>query len=123
MADRMGERVAGCDVCQEVCPYNRGQTALARVPNGAWLPAPDGPLRRAELSRLAGLGNSQHRAFVKHTPLTRIPRRALRRNAFLAMGNREGPLDADEREVCEQAASDSDETVKAAANRVLAKRG
>ena len=32
LADRMGERVAGCDVCQEVCPYNASTARDARVP-------------------------------------------------------------------------------------------
>lgn len=97
LAARVGERVAGCDVCQEVCPYNQSETRAARVPAQAWLPAPPGHARVADVVKLAVIGNNQHRQFVKHTPLDRIPRRALRRNALVALGNRRGPVDEHER--------------------------
>ncbi len=92
LAERMGERIAGCDVCQEVCPYNRSETREQRIPSSAWLPLPPSGPRVVDLARLALVGNNQHRQFVKHTPLNRIPRRSLRRNALLALGNRTGPL-------------------------------
>ncbi len=103
---QIGERVAGCDVCQEVCPYNRSQAREDRIPLVAWLPLPPGAPRDASLERLAQLGNNQHRQFVKHTPLTRIPRRALRRNAIVALGNREGPAAEAEAEALRAAASE-----------------
>lgn len=122
LADRMGERVAGCDVCQEVCPHNHGQARKERIGEAVQLGPPPGPPRVADLVRLATIGNNQHRGFVKHTPLNRIPRRSLRRNALLALGNREGSLSREEaiaaREMCE----DADELVASAARRVLERR-
>jgi epoxyqueuosine reductase len=105
LAERIGERVAGCDVCQEVCPYNRSHTREDRIPLAARLPPPPRP-RSYELERLVNIGNNQHRQFVKHTPLTRIPRKALRRNAIVALGNREGPLREAELEALREAAND-----------------
>jgi epoxyqueuosine reductase len=106
LATRMGPRLAGCDVCQEVCPYNRSGVREERIPAGARLGPPPGPPRVIDLPRLANVGNNQHRQFVKHTALNRIPRRAFRRNAILAIANTEGPASEDERRALELAALD-----------------
>jgi epoxyqueuosine reductase len=122
LADAMGERIAGCDVCQEVCPYNAGVARDARVPATAWIEPPAGGVRAVDPVALAGLGSGRYRAFVRDTALRRIPRRSLRRNALLALGNHEGPLAVGEREVVEAAARDADPHVRAAAARVLLRR-
>lgn len=103
LADGIGVRVAGCDVCQEVCPHNQSELRLARVPDGAPLPpVPDDRDRTPDLVRLATIGNNQHRGFVRGTALNRIPRRALRRNALVALGNKADPLEAHEDEALAQ---------------------
>jgi epoxyqueuosine reductase len=106
LAARMGSRIAGCDVCQEVCPYNRSSVREERIPAVAWLGPPLGPPRVVDLPRLANVGNNQHRQFVKHTALNRIPRPAFRRNAILAIANSPGPVSEDERRALELAALD-----------------
>lgn len=113
---KIGERLAGCDVCQEVCPYNHApaQSRERRVPTDAWLPLPPGRDRSVDTARLVELvnvGNNQHRGFVKHTALNRIPRRALRRNAAIALGNADGH-GADARAALERAAASEDEVLK-----------
>ncbi|HLT39561.1 MAG TPA: tRNA epoxyqueuosine(34) reductase QueG [Enhygromyxa sp.] len=123
LAAQIGERVAGCDVCQEVCPYNRSHAREDRIPLAARLPPPPGRPRTPELERLANIGNNQHRQFVKHTPLTRIPRKALRRNAILALGNREGPLDPAELAALREAASDPSPELAELARQAAARRG
>jgi epoxyqueuosine reductase len=122
LVERIGVRVAGCDVCQEVCPYNRSQAREERVPLAAWLPAPERP-RTPDLVRLVNLGNNQHRQFVKHTPLTRIPRKALRRNAIVALGNREGPASEDELAALREAAADPAPELAELARWAAARRG
>lgn len=96
LAAKIGERIAGCDVCQEVCPYNAGGSRRARAPAAAWIEARPGGPPKIDLLRLADLGSSQHRALGRGSALRRIPRRQLRRNALIAVGNREGPASAEE---------------------------
>ncbi len=123
LADRLGERIAGCDVCQEVCPYNAGAARFRLTPEAAWIPPPPGRARDVDLVALATVGNSQHRAFVKHTALRRIPRRHLRRNALLALGNRETPLRAAERAAITRGLEDREPQIVAAAERAARRRG
>ena len=66
--------------------------------------------------------SGRYKAFVRETALRRIPRRALRRNALLALGNRPGPLSEEEHAAVTTAAGDDDDQVRAAARRALARR-
>jgi len=75
----IGRWVAGCDLCQEACPFNGGpprSRTLAPV-----LPA-EIPLEEAALC-----GEQGFRERFGRTPLSRLKARGLKRNALLAMGN------------------------------------
>ncbi len=122
LADRMGGWVAGCDVCQEVCPYNASAKRDGRVPTAAWLPDVPGGPKPADPSRLAVLGSSPHRAFVRGTALRRIPRRSMRRNALIALGNAEGPLEEAEDAAVSRAEADEDPQVRWAGERARRRR-
>jgi epoxyqueuosine reductase len=82
----VGAWIFGCDVCQEVCPFN-----AADGPERATLPARlvarDAEHALPDLVRLAGLGANQLRQFVKRTALRRAPADQLRRNVAVALGN------------------------------------
>ncbi len=79
----LGDWVFGCDVCQEVCPWNR------KAPPGAE-PAltarPD--LVALDPVELLGLTEDEFRHRFRSTALTRARRRGLLRNAALVLGNR-----------------------------------
>ena len=71
----------GCDVCQDVCPWNR-KAPPAREP----ALAPAGPLE--SLQTLLGLDDATFRARFRGTALFRAKRSGLARNAALVLGNR-----------------------------------
>ena len=120
LADRMGERVAGCDVCQEVCPYNASATRDSRVPPVAWIdPA---PRLLADVDGLAAISPSQYRAQTRHLAVRRIPRRHMRRNALLALGNREGPPNPRELHALALGLLDKEPQIVAAARRAALRR-
>lgn len=83
----LGDRVFGCDACQEVCPYNHG--ASAREAPNHLSPRPD----RAELDlvRLLELGSAGYRKLARRTALRRVNRTTLQRNAAIALGNSRSP--------------------------------
>ncbi len=76
----VGDWVYGCDVCQEVCPWNRFE-APARALPPAKLPT------ALPLDELAGPKSAGVRARLKGLPVARAVRKRLTRNSLLAMGN------------------------------------
>jgi len=79
----IGNWVFGCDVCQEVCPFN--QSRRPRSADPALAPHPR--LTEPQLVALLELSASGYRRFVKRSALRRIGRVQLQRNAAVALGN------------------------------------
>jgi epoxyqueuosine reductase len=82
----MTEWLFGCDVCQEVCPWNR------KAPPGtepALQPRPD--LVALDPVELMGMSEEEFRRRFRGTALWRTKRRGLLRNAALILGNRGDP--------------------------------
>jgi epoxyqueuosine reductase len=82
LRDSLGNWVFGCDICQEVCPWNR-KAPLAHEPEFA----PRSALETVNLIELLGLSDDDFRRRFRGTPLWRTKRRGLLRNAALALGN------------------------------------
>ncbi len=107
----VGEWLFGCDVCQEVCPWNR------KVPPAREAaPAPAGPLGEPE--ELLALDADAFRARFRHTPLWRARRAGLLRNAAIVLGNRG---DARSAPALARALDDPEEPVRHAAAWALAR--
>lgn len=104
----MGRHVFGCDICQDVCPWNRRapvtqapefQPRIFPQPSEAQarelLPVtPEGAERAEEeslllprLEWLAQMNEEQFRAFFRGSPVKRTKWRGLVRNACIALGN------------------------------------
>ena len=105
-----GNRVFGCDVCQEVCPFNQrdlppgDQRQVAR------------PLAELGAAEMAALTQEQYVALAAGTPLRRIHYDGLRRNACLALGTSSRTAD---RELLGRLASDAHPQVAEAARWAL----
>jgi len=82
----IGTWVFGCDVCQEVCPFNAGAGPAASEVDPLLRPR---SVEHAlpDLVALAAKGANQLRQLVKRTALRRVPRDALLRNVAIALGN------------------------------------
>ncbi|MHC4401880.1 MAG: tRNA epoxyqueuosine(34) reductase QueG [Planctomycetota bacterium] len=72
----------GCDVCQDVCPWN-GRTPTCA--EDAFQPAPE--RNPVPLARLFALDEPAFRERFRHTPLWRPRRRGLLANAAIVLGN------------------------------------
>jgi len=78
----MGRHMFGCDICQDVCPWNRKAPATT-------LPEfqPREGLVNPALEWLAEMSAEEFREKFRGSPVRRAKRSGLRRNAAIAMGN------------------------------------
>ncbi|HEY3974426.1 MAG TPA: tRNA epoxyqueuosine(34) reductase QueG [Candidatus Sulfotelmatobacter sp.] len=99
----MGHHVFGCDICQDVCPWNRKAPATTAQE----FEARPGLVNPA-LAWLAEISEEEFRTNFRGSPIRRAKRTGIRRNAVIAMGNSRNreflPL-------LNQLASDDDQTV------------
>lgn len=78
----MGRQVFGCDICQDVCPWNRKAPASAEA---ELQPRPE--LVNPALDWLAEMTAEQFAEAFRGSPVRRAKLSGLRRNAVIAMGN------------------------------------
>lgn len=78
----LGDWLFGCDVCQDVCPWNH-RAPISSEPD--FQAAPDS--NPVDLVALFDLDDESFRRRFRHTPLWRARRRGILRNAALILGN------------------------------------
>ncbi len=83
----IGNRIYGCDICQEVCPWNvRFQTPTSEP---AYKPRPelDGPLLVELAERLLAMDDAAFSLAFRGSPVKRARRNGLLRNVCVGLGN------------------------------------
>ncbi len=82
----IGNWVFGCDLCQEVCPWNRRAkvTQEDRFQPARGVPFPN-------LVALLNISEEEFRQLFRNSPIKRAKRQGIRRNAAVALGNLKDP--------------------------------
>lgn len=84
LAGKIGNRVFGCDICQEVCPFNirhaRPTSELAFQPREA--------TRAPLLTALLRMDEEEFREAFRRSPVKRVKRRGLLRNVAAGLSSR-----------------------------------
>jgi epoxyqueuosine reductase len=76
----IGRHIFGCDICQDVCPWNRRAPVTG---DPAFAPRHFAP----KLEEMAALTEDQFRAMFRGTPVTRAKHKGLLRNVAVALSN------------------------------------
>ncbi|HLA83896.1 MAG TPA: tRNA epoxyqueuosine(34) reductase QueG [Thermoguttaceae bacterium] len=105
---RIGERVFGCDACQEACPWNR---STATTKEEAFWPRENA--NPANLIELLALDEEAFRRRFRKTPLWQARRGGLLRNAAIALGNQR-PASDKVKEALRRGLDDTDPLVREA---------
>ena len=82
LREGMGRHVFGCDICQDVCPWNR-KAPVSTAPEFQ----PREGLVNPALEWLVEIPAEEFREKFRGSPVRRAKRSGLRRNAIIAMGN------------------------------------
>ena len=90
--DSLGEHAYGCDICQEVCPWNLSPST-AVTDDGKWQPR--GGLDGPRLLDLWNRSDDDLRALLKGSAMKRAGVKRLRRNIAVAIGNSGDPSAVD----------------------------
>jgi epoxyqueuosine reductase len=80
---KMGNWIFGCDVCQDVCPWNRFTNHTSEI----YFSANDINRVAPRLADVLMLDDDTFSGIYAHTPIQRIGRERLIRNACIAAGN------------------------------------
>jgi epoxyqueuosine reductase len=78
----IGHHLFGCDLCQDVCPWNRKAPDSG---NGAFEPKPG--LFWPEIDRLLGMNDDEWRRLIRGTAMKRAKVKGLLRNLMVVAGN------------------------------------
>jgi epoxyqueuosine reductase len=78
----VGNHIFGCDICQEVCPYN-----VKALPTAEIAFQPRSGLHAPELIAFLSLSEAEFRQRFRASPILRAKRRGFLRNVAVALGN------------------------------------
>jgi epoxyqueuosine reductase len=99
MRPGMGNHIFGCDICQDVCPWNGGGTRHSPQARSLKARSPKAPATEAAefqprpglvnppLEQIASMTREDFQQTFRRSPVKRARYSGLRRNAVIAMGN------------------------------------
>jgi epoxyqueuosine reductase len=82
---KMGRHLFGCDICQDVCPWNRRPRRAPSSSDPAFAPRTE--LVNPSLEWISGMNEEEFRRIFRGSPVKRAKLRGLLRSAAIAMGN------------------------------------
>jgi epoxyqueuosine reductase len=82
----MGNHIFGCDICQDVCPWNS-----KAKPTREKMSSPRPDLVAPPLIPLMNLSEEEFRERFRRSPIKRAKRRGFLRNVAVALGNSKNP--------------------------------
>ncbi len=83
----IGNRIFGCDICQEVCPWNERFSEASEEPSYAARSDLDGPFLVNLADQLLSMSGKAFARSFAASPLLRTGRKGLLRNVCVALGN------------------------------------
>jgi epoxyqueuosine reductase len=82
LREKFGDWVYGCDICQQVCPWNRKNEAVVSAEPQLWTRDLPG------VEEWTSLPQEEFSRRLKGSPIKRAKKRGMRRNAARALRNR-----------------------------------
>jgi epoxyqueuosine reductase len=94
LAASIGDHVYGCDICQDVCPYNHKFALELAESAFASRPAVEGKDARALATELLAMTPESFAGSFRRSPMKRAKLRGLQRNAAVVLANHRTRADA-----------------------------
>jgi epoxyqueuosine reductase len=83
----MGWQIYGCDICQDVCPYNRNAPVTEMPEFEPRQVTAEVSLLLPKMAWLAGLSEEEFRKLFRKSAMKRAKWRGMVRNACIGLGN------------------------------------
>ena len=87
LREKIGEHLYGCDICQDVCPWNVRFGSELEEPAFAARAAVAGKDARTLAREILAMTQEEFSAAFRNSPMKRAKLRGLRRNATVVLGN------------------------------------
>ena len=78
----LGDRMVGCDICQEVCPWNKSPAESKKIWRNGFK-----DFELGSLGDLLEMNETQYRKKTKHSAISRVKFYDFMRNAFIVIAN------------------------------------